>query len=378
MEDKHPLAGQLVLITGAGGGIGLETAKFLVQMGARVIVLDIDGDKGNQAERLLNRLVPDSAAFYQIDLACEQSILVMKEHILNRYGCPDILFYNAAVLHLGDVGAVTSREWDHSYLVNLKAPVLLVTCFLEPMKRRGSGTFVFVSSSGAVAHMGAYEIFKTAQAELSNTLSMELEGTGLYAYTISPGLVKTETAVKSIEAVAARMDLSMDEFYRMNQKHILEIRDAALGFALSVLNAERYHGQEIGSIQVLHEMEPSDGAGQACDAGLLKKIIRTYEEQYAGWKERNIFERQWVLRDFRKSVGKSADEVHLQMKALEESQGVLSAGDIQLLDALRDYWQHQYQLLQGFEKNKDRLLENGRIIQEWISDIERCVGRGKA
>ncbi len=60
--------------------------------------------------------------------------------------------------------------------------------------------------------MGAYEIFKTAQAELSNTLSMELENTNIYSYTISPGLVKTETAVKSIEIVSNSMNISMDEF----------------------------------------------------------------------------------------------------------------------------------------------------------------------
>ncbi len=82
--------------------------------------------------------------------------------------------------------------------------------------------------------MGAYEIFKTAQVELSNTLSMELEGTGIYAYTISPGLVKTETAMRSIEIVAQNMNISLEEFYRMNQDHIIDKEDAALGFVFFV------------------------------------------------------------------------------------------------------------------------------------------------
>ncbi len=60
----------------------------------------------------------------------------MKEYVLNKYGCPDIVFNNAAVLHLGDVGTVSSRDWDNGYFVNLKAPVLLVNSFLGAMKQK--------------------------------------------------------------------------------------------------------------------------------------------------------------------------------------------------------------------------------------------------
>ncbi len=60
--------------------------------------------------------------------------------------------------------------------------------------------------------------------------------------TISPGLVKTETAMKSIEVVAKSMNISLEEFYEMNKEHIISVEDAALGFALSVLNAKEYNG----------------------------------------------------------------------------------------------------------------------------------------
>lgn len=103
--------------------------------------------------------------------------------------------------------------------------------------------------------------------------------------------------------------------------------------------------------------------------------MKTYEEQYFGWKERNIFERQWVLRDFRKTVGSSADEAYTRIKAMEAGKGVLSTGDYALLKALSGYWQHQYKLLKAL-KNKEKLLENSDIIKCWISDIESCC-RGK-
>ncbi|MBR2226506.1 MAG: SDR family NAD(P)-dependent oxidoreductase, partial [Bacteroidales bacterium] len=285
-----------------------------------------------------------------------------------------IVFNNAAVLHLGAVGAIGSQDWDHGYRVNFKAPVLLVNCFLEEMKRRDSGTFVFVSSSGAAAYMGAYEIFKTAQGELAGTLAQELEGTGIRSYTIGPGLVKTETAKKSIAVVAAKMNLSEDAFYEMNKDHIISVEDAALGFALSVLHADEYNGQEIGSLQVLNGLAPKDAAAVRVDAETFGRVVRTFGEQYKGWKERNIFERQWVLRDFRKCVGRPADEVQARMQELAQSGGLLTADDRGLLEALVRYWRHQDQLLQSFEKDPRKRQEYSRTIHGWISDLQSLLG----
>ncbi|SKC38072.1 NAD(P)-dependent dehydrogenase, short-chain alcohol dehydrogenase family [Bacteroidales bacterium WCE2004] len=373
-EYKGALAGKVALITGAGGGIGLETARCFVTMGAKVIVLDNDREKGERAEAALRAIPGAVADYYYIDLADEGSFAAMKAFVLGKYGCPDIVFNNAAVLHLGAVGAICSQDWDHGYRVNFKAPVLLVNCFLEEMKRRDSGTFVFVSSSGAAAYMGAYEIFKTAQGELAGTLAQELEGTGIRSYTIGPGLVKTETARKSIAVVAAKMNLSEEAFYEMNKDHIISVEDAALGFALSVLHADEYNGQEIGSLQVLGGLAPKEGAAERVDAEVLGRVARTFSEQYQGWKERNVFERQWVLRDFRKCVGRPADEVQARMQELAQSGGLLAADDRPLLEALVRYWQRQDQLLQSFEKDPQKRQEHSRTIHGWIADLQSLLG----
>jgi NAD(P)-dependent dehydrogenase (short-subunit alcohol dehydrogenase family) len=374
-DFKGALAGKVVLITGAGGGIGLETAKCFAVMGAKVVLLDIDREKGAHAEEAVRAIPGAVAEFYSIDLAEEGSFGAMRDFVMDRYGCPDVVFNNAAVLHLGAVGEVGSGDWDHGYRVNFKAPVLLVGCFLEEMKRRNSGVFVFVSSSGAAAYMGAYEIFKTAQGELAGTLAQELEGTGIRSYTIGPGLVKTETARKSIAVVAAKMGLSEEAFYEMNKDHIISVEDAALGFALSVLHADEYNGQEIGSLQVLNGLAPKDDdAVLRVDAETLGRVVQTFGEQYKGWKERNVFERQWVLRDFRKCVGRPADEVQARMQELAQSGGLLTADDRSLLEALVHYWQHQDQLLQSFEKDPQKRQEFSRTIHSWIADLQALLG----
>lgn len=180
--------------------------------------------------------------------------------------------------------------------------------------------------------------------------------------------------MKSIEIVAKNMNISLDDFYEMNKEHIISIEEAALGFALSVLKAKEYNGQEIGSIQVLNALETKSETTKTCNPELLLKIIKTYEEQYSGWKERSIFERQWVLRDFKKTVGKSAEEVYNMMIKMKDSKGLLTSDEYKLLQAMIVYWKHQYQLLQNFEKNKEKLEENNKIILGWISDIEQCIG----
>ncbi len=85
---KNVLSGRTVLITGAGGGIGLETAKYFAVMGAKVLILEVNEEKGKSAEKQLNLIAQGSAKFYQIDLANESGIFKMKEYVLNKFGCP--------------------------------------------------------------------------------------------------------------------------------------------------------------------------------------------------------------------------------------------------------------------------------------------------
>lgn len=385
---KNILAGQTVLLTGAGGGIGFEAAKAFAWMGAKIIIAEIDAKKGLSAENFINEQSGHTLAeFYEIDLANEAAVNKLCDAVLNQYGCPDIVFNNATVTPMGAVDTVNIASWDRSYCVNFKAPLLLAQRFLPAMKQRNCGTIVFVSSSGASPYMGAYEVFKTAQVELSNTLAMELENTDIHTYTIGPGLVKTETAMNAIRVVAENMKMSTEEFYEMNRRHILDVESAGAGFALSVLNAETYHGQEIGSIQVLmdyslisddnlEEVKAQNAVGTK-QKEAFAKIVKTFEEQYSGWRAMNLFERQWVFRDFKKSMGQSAEQALEALKMTGESiknhDYQLTSSEKAFYEKLKNYWKHQLKLLQGYEKNKNKLEEHSCIINEWITDIENFM-----
>lgn len=381
------LSGSIVLMTGGGGGIGYEASRALVWLGATVIIAEINKEIGQSAaDRINTELKTDRACFYHIDISDTKQVGELCTFAAERFGGVDVLFHNATVTPLGAVDTVSIEDWDKSYGVNLRAPVLLTQKLLPAMKQRNRGTIVFVPSSGAAPYMGAYEVFKTSQVELCNTLTGELEDTDIITYSIGPGLVKTATAIREIKKVAALMGLSPEEFYKMNESKMLDEETAGVGFAASVAMAPRYRGQEIGSIQVLmdagvYQAESSDEANNSqltpkqCNEVLAAtpRIVQTFTEQYTGWLERNVFERQWVLRDFKKTTGMSADEMKNHIDLLKQQADAGDAAGIAaqttLFSRLSQYYERQYHLLQGYEKNPQKLRENSEIIQGWVQDV---------
>jgi len=94
---------------------------------------------------------------------------------------------------MGAIDVVPISDWDLSYAVNLRAPVLLIQKFLPSMKNSG-GIIVFNPSASVAGYMSAYEIFKSAQVELCNTLAEENPENDIIIYSVAPGFVKTDTA----------------------------------------------------------------------------------------------------------------------------------------------------------------------------------------
>ncbi len=101
--------------------------------------------------------------------------------------------------------------------------------------------------------MGAYEVFKTAQVELANTIAAEVEGAGVYAFTIGPGISRTPGFLEGGAKVASYMGMSLDELFELNKNAQISPEAAGTGFAIAIAFAKKYHGQETSSIQVLRE-----------------------------------------------------------------------------------------------------------------------------
>jgi len=276
------------------------------------------------------------------------------------------------------------ESWDRSYAVNLRGPVLLARACLPGMITRGRGAFVCVSSTGG-PFLAAYETLKAAQVALANSLDAELEGTGVSAFTIGPGLVPTHTAVAAIERLAPRLGMTVEEFWRSNRGAVVSVEAAGSGFAAAVALATRYAGQEISSSQALmdagiepagrEEVAPAPAVGDlsgpraACAA-----VAKTLEEQAAGWKQRSFFERQWMLRDFQQRVGMPVE------RCLETLTGIgtrLAAGTLRsaaeraTLERLASFYGHLGDLARGYVKDPRQREEQAAVTATWVAEVER-------
>ncbi len=379
------LKGETVMVTGAGGGIGLEAARALLWMGANVVIAEINEPTAKQAVQTLSEEFDSKRIlFVHTDVGDEASVRHLYDESMKAFKKVDAVINNATIAVLGRVIDLPIQQWDASYRVNLRGPVLMARAFLPGMIANHHGAFICVSSTGT-AFLGGYETFKAAQVHLANTLESELEGTGVQAFTIGPGLVPTETATKAVAQVAPDMGMSLDEFYRLNQGAMLSVEEAGVGFALSVIFAEKFNGQEISSMQAIkaadinygsHEFEKTVNPGgeqSARLAELCAKILSTLKEQSEGWKSRSIFERQWVIRDFKKTAGMPAEEWLERLTELKKA--ILNGEPFELppLEKLAKYYEHLADLAKGYEKDPQKLADNLKFVYGWRDEVSQFL-----
>lgn len=378
------LRGETVIVTGAGGGIGYEAARALLWLGANVVIAEINEENGKQtAEKLGAEFEPGRVFFAGTDVGDEDSVQNLYTETMQRYGKVDAVINNATIAVLGEVADLPIEKWDASYRVNLRGPVLMAQVFLPGMIRRKHGTFVCVSSTGT-AFLGGYETFKAAQVHLANTLDAELEDTGVNAFTIGPGLVPTQTASSAVDQLAPLMGMTVDEFFAMNKNAVLTPEEAGTGFAVALVFAEQFKGMEISSLQalkaadinfgsekVVNEPVKVDAAQRKQALALCERVRVTLKEQSEDWKRRSLFERQWVIRDFKKTAGMSVEEWLNALAQLEISLGSDGAIVRPPLPNLVKYYNHLAELAKGYEKDTVKLKENLRYVYGWRDEVEQ-------
>lgn len=385
---RHSLAGKVAVVTGAGGGIGYEAARSLLWLGSRVVIAEINPKTGQQVAQRLNReFGPGVALFVRTDVGEEGSVKNLARRIEKTYGQVDIVLNNATIAPLGAVKDMDIEAWDASYRVNLRGPVLMARAFIPGMVARNWGVFVCVSSTGG-AYMGAYECLKAAQVHLATTLNEELENSEVAAFTIGPGFVPTQTALSSLPKLAAMMGKSEREMQEVVKAYTLSAEAAGAGFAAAVAMAARYRGQEISSVQALADAgigvstseqtagERSLTPEQLEQAMTLCRSVRTtLAEQSAGWKDRSIFERQWLIRTFRQQASLSVDE---WLRVLEQIEVMLQHQDFTALamidapfDRLAAYYGHLYEMAKGYVKDPVQRDEQLRIVRGWQVEVEQ-------
>jgi NAD(P)-dependent dehydrogenase (short-subunit alcohol dehydrogenase family) len=196
------LQGQTALVTGAARGLGYATARRLGEEGARVALLDRDGDSLSAAAEELARDGLDVSAF-AADVTDENAVRSVAAELLAGHGRIDVLVNNAGIYPHRPFEELTFAEWRHVLAVNLDGVYICARAVYPAMRERGYGRIVNVSSATFfIGYPGltAYVASKGGIIGFTRALASEAGPHGITVNAVTPGLVATEGVLEGEEA----------------------------------------------------------------------------------------------------------------------------------------------------------------------------------
>ena len=186
--------GKIVVVTGAGSGIGRETALAFAEAGATVVAADINAEAAERTAELA-RLLGAEAQSRAVDVGSVEAMEAFARWVSETFGAPDIVVNNAGIGMAGPVLDTSAEDWDRILRINLGGVIHGARLFGRQMVDAGKrGHIVNVSSGLAffpTRTTPAYATSKAAVQMLSECLRADLAGKGIGVSAVYPGVVNT-------------------------------------------------------------------------------------------------------------------------------------------------------------------------------------------
>ena len=203
------LQDRVAVVTGAGSGIGVASARRLAAEGARVVAVDVDEAAGKTAAAETGGL------FIAADVAVEDDVQRMYQDVASRYGRIDVAFHNAGISPPEDDSILSTSldAWRRVQDVNLTSVYLCCKYVIPYMQRQGKGSIIntasFVAVLGAATSQISYTASKGGVLSMSRELGVQFAREGIRVNALCPGPVNTpllrELFAKDPERAARRL-----------------------------------------------------------------------------------------------------------------------------------------------------------------------------
>jgi NAD(P)-dependent dehydrogenase (short-subunit alcohol dehydrogenase family) len=203
------LQDRVCVITGAGSGIGLASARRLADEGGLIVSVDIDEESGKAAAE------HTGGEFIAADVACEDQVEQMYQQVIAKHGRIDVAFNNAGISPPEDDSILTTGldAWRRVQEVNLTSVYLCCKHVIPHMQRQGKGSIIntasFVAVLGSATSQVSYTASKGGVLAMSRELGVQFARDGIRVNALCPGPVNTpllrELFAKDPERAARRL-----------------------------------------------------------------------------------------------------------------------------------------------------------------------------
>lgn len=219
MRDLLNIKDRRYLVTGAASGIGRATALLLSEMGAKVLLVDIDEEK----LRMVQSECENETDVLVLDLTDDSAIKPSIKEKISTFGKLHGFVHCAGLPYIAPIKVVNAERTEKLYKLNTYAAIELAkVCSNKQIYAGEYGSFVLISSVyglvGSAANVG-YAMSKGAIVAITKSMAMELVSNGIRVNCVAPGFIKTPMAKK----VDGMMDVSYDE--RLNALHPMGLGD---------------------------------------------------------------------------------------------------------------------------------------------------------
>lgn len=184
---------KVALVTGAASGIGAATARRFAREGAKLMLADIQDDRGQQ---VLSEIRADggTAEYVHCDVSVGEDVAGMVRAAVGTYGRLDLLFNNAGLARAGSVLDATEEDWDLVINVDLKSIYLGCKYAIPELRKAGGGAIVNTASVAGLrgsVRLHAYSAAKAGVINLTRSIAAEVGGDNIRVNCVCPGIIST-------------------------------------------------------------------------------------------------------------------------------------------------------------------------------------------